>query len=90
MEACQAHHSECPLCRAPFEPDHRLTMNHQLRDLVAMATRMQLDEESRKEGWEAFPTQRVATKEYSKELGHQKASVGEGYERYQTHILCVD
>ena len=68
MTSVQARRPECPLCRAPFNPSTHLTLNHQLRDLVALANSLQIDEQTRKEGWDAFPTARATVEQYSSEL----------------------
>ena len=69
MSNVQARRPECPLCRSPFDSSAPLTLNHQLRDLVALANSLQIDEQTRKEGWDTFPTARATAEQYSSELG---------------------
>lgn len=68
MKAVQDSQAACPLCRSSFDKDLRLSLNTQLRDLVDVATRHQVDESDLAEGWQAFPTSQMTAEHYSAEL----------------------
>jgi hypothetical protein len=64
----QSRKPECPLCRAPFDPYQQLVCNHELRDLVALATSFYMDDKTKEEGWEAFPTAKLMNEHYAYEV----------------------
>eukprot|EP00775_Hariotina_reticulata_P009611 gene9611-9772_t len=64
----QSHNPACPLCRKPFDPQQHLALNRELRDFIGMATSMFMDDVTRNEGWEAFPTPQLTQEHYAHEL----------------------
>lgn len=73
LQSVQFRNSQCPLCRSPFDPATQLVCNHELRDLIAMATSgMYVDEKTKSDGWEAFPTARLASECYATEFKHHR------------------
>jgi hypothetical protein len=51
MAQLQRAKAECPLCRAPFPSGNPLVVNHELRDLVALAAALGTVEQN--DGWQA-------------------------------------
>ena len=45
-----------------------MSVNHELRDLVALATMLYLDEREQQEGWEAFPDTHAAARSYKDDV----------------------
>lgn len=68
----QSRKPECPLCRAPFDPRQQLVCNHELRDLVTLATSMYMDDTTKQEGWEAFPDAKLMTEHYASEVKQER------------------
>eukprot|EP00878_Enallax_costatus_P005460 GHUV01005731.1.p1 GENE.GHUV01005731.1~~GHUV01005731.1.p1 ORF type:complete len:268 (+),score=50.43 GHUV01005731.1:75-878(+) len=64
----------CPLCREPFHPQQRLACNHELRDLIHLATSVYMDDATKEEGWEAFPTAKLTTAHYAHEVKLEQRS----------------
>ncbi|WIA15988.1 hypothetical protein OEZ85_012727 [Tetradesmus obliquus] len=63
----QSRNAFCPLCRAPFDPQQQLACNHELKDLINMANSMFMDDNTKEEGWEAFPTAKLMAAHYASE-----------------------
>ncbi|KAG2451181.1 hypothetical protein HYH02_003788 [Chlamydomonas schloesseri] len=68
--------ASCPLCRASFSKELKLSCNHELEDLIRLATMLFVDESSRRDGWEAFPSTAHTADSYASELrrAHQQAN----------------
>ncbi|KAF8059433.1 Sh3yl1 [Scenedesmus sp. PABB004] len=66
--AVQARGACCPLCRAPFDARAALATNHELKDLIALATAAFMDDTTKEEGWEAFPTASATAEHYAHEV----------------------
>lgn len=64
----QTRKPECPLCRTPFDPQLQLAPNHGLRDLMTFANSMFMDDKTREDGWEAFPTAKCMAEHYAQEV----------------------
>lgn len=70
----QSRNAFCPLCRAPFDPQQQLACNHELKDLINMANSMFMDDNTKEEGWEAFPTAKLMAAHYASEVqAHQRS-----------------
>ncbi|KAG2498194.1 hypothetical protein HYH03_003948 [Edaphochlamys debaryana] len=76
FQQVQQHKAHCPLCRAPFGKELKLSCNHELEDLIRLATMLFVDESAQQDGWEAFPTQQLMADSYAAELmrGNKKAN----------------
>ncbi|GFR52465.1 hypothetical protein Agub_g14973 [Astrephomene gubernaculifera] len=76
FQLVQQRNAQCPLCRANFGKELKLSCNHELEDLIRLATMLFVDESAQRDGWEAFPSQQLATDSYAVELmrGHKKAA----------------
>lgn len=48
-------------------------MNHELQDLITLATMMLLEDQEKKEGWEAFPSHEFASKAWEADLCSARA-----------------
>ncbi|KAF6266021.1 hypothetical protein COO60DRAFT_1676403 [Scenedesmus sp. NREL 46B-D3] len=86
----QSRNAFCPLCRAPFDPQQQLACNHELKDLMNMANsvfmddnvsngvlmddNMVMDDSTKEEGWEAFPTAKLMAAHYASEVQAQQRS----------------
>lgn len=70
----QARRAECPLCRCPFNASTPLVCNHELRDLITLATCLFLEAKTEEveDGWEQFPTAAVTTEHYASEVKLQQ------------------
>lgn len=55
MAQLQRAKAECPLCRAAFPSGTPLVVNHELRDLVALAAALGTVEQN--DGWQAVTSQ---------------------------------
>ncbi len=44
----RSYNPECPLCRKSFDPQLKLSCNHELRDLIALKKRNVMDDEVRR------------------------------------------
>lgn len=64
----QSRNAQCPLCRTVFDPEQELVCNHEMRDLIHLATSMFVDDKSKNEGWEAFPTTKLTSELYAHEV----------------------
>lgn len=58
----------CPLCRKLLPSALDIAVNHELRDLVALATMLYLDEREKQDGWEAFPDGQTAARSYKDDV----------------------
>ncbi|KAG2435848.1 hypothetical protein HXX76_007043 [Chlamydomonas incerta] len=76
FQQVQQRNAQCPLCRASFGKDLKLSCNHELEDLIRLATMLFVDESSRRDGWEAFPSTAHTADSYASELkrAHQQAN----------------
>eukprot|EP00198_Chlamydomonas_reinhardtii_P009829 XP_001699166.1 predicted protein [Chlamydomonas reinhardtii] len=76
FQQVQQRNAQCPLCRASFGKDLKLSCNHELEDLIRLATMLFVDESSRRDGWEAFPSTAHTADSYATELqrAHQQAN----------------
>lgn len=55
MAQLQRAKAECPLCRAAFPSGTPLVVNHELRDLIALAAALGTVEQN--DGWQAVTSQ---------------------------------
>ncbi|GIL55177.1 hypothetical protein Vafri_10769 [Volvox africanus] len=68
FQLVQQRNAQCPLCRAGFGKEVKLSCNHELEDLIRLATMLFVDESAQQDGWEAFPTQQLTSDSYAAEL----------------------
>lgn len=59
MASVQRRKPECPLCRAAFSAAAPLTVNVELRDLIALAATLHTVEEA--DGWQSLAAVKVRT-----------------------------